>query len=132
MKNKLLFNNPTNAIIAVCWALIILIKFVLRPIYFNDPNFSLLLGIGPNFLASFSGIFIAHKLLQYSFWFNFNVPIKIALLVWWLVAILNEVLQLIPLFGRTFDWLDMLASMFAIPFSYWAYTKIESRPIEFV
>jgi hypothetical protein len=40
-----------------------------------------------------------------------------------LLLVVNEYLQLIPVFGRTFDYYDILASAAGLYFSYWIMLK---------
>jgi hypothetical protein len=43
------------------------------------------------------------------------------------MLIINEYLQLIPIFGRTFDVYDIIFSMVGLLTSYFAFSKVQQR-----
>ncbi|MBI2731193.1 MAG: hypothetical protein HYX40_10640 [Sphingobacteriales bacterium] len=95
------------------------VKWAIRPYFhFNALN-TLLLGIAPNLLGSFllpvGGSWLLSKYI--------DLQIE-SVLRWFCVLcfcflVLNEYLQLIPFFGRTFDYYDILASAIGLCCSYY-------------
>jgi hypothetical protein len=110
------------------------IKFVVRPLNFFDDPIRFFLNIAPNLLGSFLIPFGAY-------WFfsgrNFLVArifkiktaydLRLVCLLGFGMLVVNEYLQLIPFFGRTFDYNDILFSSIGLFISYFAFAKIQSR-----
>lgn len=110
------------------------IKFIVRPLHLFDEPAKFFLGIAPNLFGSFLIPFAAY-------WFfsgrNFLVArifriqsmydLRLVCLMGFGMLIINEYLQLIPFFGRTFDYNDILFSSIGLMASYFAFSKIRQR-----
>lgn len=90
--------------------LIWFIKFIVRPYIIFPESLSLLIGVAPNllgcFLLPFGTCWFLNDFLDME---NTN-SIRLACISTLILVIINEYLQLIPIFGRTFDYFDILAS----------------------
>ena len=101
------------------------IKYGLRPtLLFPDP-ISFFLGIAPNFLGSFLLPFGACWFFGGREWYLsrfFRIrnqgELKQFCLLGFLLLLINEYLQLIPVFGRTFDYYDILFSIAGLGLGY--------------
>lgn len=110
------------------------IKFIVRPMHLFDDPTRFLLNIAPNLLGSFLIPFGAY-------WFfsgrNFLVArifkietaydLRLVCLLGFGMLIVNEYLQLIPFFGRTFDLNDILFSSVGLAVSHFVFGKLQSR-----
>lgn len=107
--------------------LIWMVKFFLRPyINFSQPA-TFLLGITPNLLGSFLLPLGCYWLLgKYINLFS-DKHLKWFCIVCFGLLIINETLQLIPFFGRTFDFYDIAASATGLTFSYFICSKFLFR-----
>ena len=111
---------------------ILFIKFYLRPWGDLEGNARLLCGLAPNFIASFTVPFGAYWLFTHAQFFNgclmrFPVfsDVRLVLLSGLVLIVINEYFQLLPVFGRTFDYLDLAASVAALPFSWYSFTGLQ-------
>lgn len=104
-----------------------IIKWVLRPVYGADPHtlFGFLLGVAPNFIGSFLIPFAASWMQTWlpGYWLTLirvhnDVLLRRTCVFGYALVVVNECLQLIPVFGRTFDWADLLFSLLAAGLSY--------------
>lgn len=86
------------------------IKFLLRPYVPVPEELSLLVGIAPNLLGSFLLPFGACWFFDNFLDMENAASIKLASISALILVIINEYLQLIPVFGRTFDYFDIAAS----------------------
>jgi hypothetical protein len=110
----------------VIWA----IKFGIRPfIHFHEPM-RFILGIAPNLLGSFlipfgaAWFFQGRKnLLGRIFSIQTIGELKIVCLLGFMLLVLNEYLQLIPFFGRTFDYFDILFSAAGLTAAYFFFVQ---------
>lgn len=106
------------------------IKFIVRPAQFVSPPFDFVLGIAPNLLGSF--------LLPFgAYWLGESRYIKLSRFVqvqsheglrqycyaMFALLVVNEYLQKIPVFGRTFDHFDILFSVTGLLLSYMLISK---------
>lgn len=101
----------------IIWA----IKFIVRPYFFVPENLSLIIGVAPNllgcFLLPFGACWILNDFLDME-----NISsIRLACISTLILVIINEYLQLIPAFGRTFDYFDILASFAGVFAGYKAF-----------
>ncbi len=94
------------------------IKWGIRP-YFNfaQPT-KYLLGIAPNLLGSFLLPFGCYWLLNRYINLHSDKQFKGFCVVCFCLLVINEALQLIPVFGRTFDSSDIAASAAGLTGSY--------------
>lgn len=108
------------------------IKFIVRPYIYIPENSSLLVGIAPNLIGSFLLPFGACWFLE-GFLDMENVnSIKLACISTLILVIINEYLQLIPVFGRTFDYNDIAASFIGVFSGYKAFLMVLKRQISFL
>ena len=114
--------------------LIWIIKFGIRPYVHLDPSVKFIAGIAPNFFAAFLIPFAAYWLYTHSRFFNgslmrfdFFSDTKIVCLFGFSLAVINEYLQLIPFFKRTFDYYDMLFSAFGLLIACYHFTALQRR-----
>jgi hypothetical protein len=114
--------------------LILVIKVVVRPMHlFNDPA-RFFLNIAPNLLSSFLIPFAAYWLFSGR---NFLVArifkietaydLRLVCLLGFSMLVVNEYMQLIPFFGRTFDYNDILFSSVGLFLSYFIFGRIQFR-----
>jgi len=90
--------KQTSKWIVITGTLVIwIIKFIIRPLHLVDDPARFFFNIAPNLLGSF------------------------------LMLVVNEYLQLIPFFGRTFDYNDILFSSVGLFVSYFVFSRIQSR-----
>ena len=111
-----------------------MIKFLVRPLHLFDDPTRFFLNIAPNLFGAFLIPFGAY-------WFfsgrNFLVArifriqtayeLRIVCLLGFGMLIVNEYMQLIPVFGRTFDYNDILFSSVGLVASYFVFNKIQTR-----
>ena len=113
-----------------------LIKFGIRPFYdFGQPT-NFFLGIAPNLLGSFLIPFGAYWffsgrefLVARIFKIHSLIDLRNVCLLGFAMLVVNEYLQLIPFFGRTFDYFDIAFSAIGLSISYYVFGKIYSRVI---
>lgn len=110
-----------------------LIKFFIRP-YFHPAGFTgFFLGIAPNLLGSFLLPFGAYWIHSYRRFFNrllrytFFSNTRIVCLFGFTLLVVNEYLQLIPFFRRTFDYYDIVSSAIGLSASYCCFSAIQRR-----
>ena len=116
-----------------------IIKFLVRPYISMDDNWQFLSGIAPNMLGSFLVPFGAYWLYTHRNFFNgqllrfdFFSDNRIVCFTGFTLVTINEYLQLIPLFGRTFDIYDLLFSAVGFIFSYYSFHVLQRRAAAFV
>ena len=112
------------------------IKFLLRPLHLLD-DARFFLGIAPNLLGSFLIPFGAY-------WFfsgrNFLVArifriqsaydLRLVCMMGFGMLIVNEYLQLIPFFGRTFDYNDIIFSLVGLMIAHFVFAKLQQRQLQ--
>jgi len=113
-----------------------MIKFVIRPYIHLDSSLHFITGVAPNFLGAFLIPFAAYWLYTHSLFFNgslmrfdFFSNTKIVCLFGFSLAVINEYLQLIPIFGRTFDYFDILFSALGLILSYYLFTGLQRKVV---
>jgi hypothetical protein len=104
--------------------LIWLIKFLIRPFDLYADWLSPVIGFAPNLIGTFLLPFGAYWLFKKYFLMRNNYEVKLTCAFGLLLVIINEYLQLIPIFGRTFDYLDILASFVGIFIGYVVFAKM--------
>lgn len=109
------------------------IKFFIRPFHLFD-SASFFLGIAPNLFGSFLIPFGAYWffsgknfLIARIFRLQSDYDLKMVCVMGFGMLIVNEYLQLIPFFGRTFDLYDILFSSIGLLVSYFTFAKIQQR-----
>lgn len=94
------------------------VKWAVRPYFHFNPVNTFIFGITPNLLGSFLLPVGATWLLPK------YIDLQVTLVLRWFcfvcfgLLVINEYLQLIPVFGRTFDYFDIAASACGLYFSY--------------
>ena len=116
--------------------LIWLIKFGIRPYYDLGQPMNFFLGIAPNLLGSFLVPFGAYWffsgrkfLLAKIFKIHSLADLRTVCLLGFAMLAVNEYLQLIPFFARTFDYFDIVFSGVGLAVSYFAFSKIYNRSV---
>jgi len=110
-----------------------LIKFFIRPLHlWSDAQF--FLGIAPNLFGSFLIPFAAYWLfsgrnflLARIFRIQSTYDLRMVCMLGMGMLIVNEYLQLISIFGRTFDFNDMIFSTVGLAASYFVFGKMQQR-----
>ncbi|MBL7738363.1 MAG: hypothetical protein JNK14_04035 [Chitinophagaceae bacterium] len=110
------------------------IKFLIRPFHlFEDPA-RFFLGIAPNLFGSFLIPFGAYWLFSgRNYWLArvFRIrsvyDLRLVCMLGFGMLIVNEYLQLIPFFGRTFDYNDILFSSVGLTVSYFIFSRLQQR-----
>jgi hypothetical protein len=116
-----------SRIIVISGTLLIwLIKFLIRPFDLYADWLSPLIGFAPNLIGTFLLPFGAYWLFKKYFLMRNNYEVKLTCVFGLLLVIINEYLQLIPVFGRTFDYFDILASFVGIFIGYVVFAKLMS------
>jgi hypothetical protein len=112
------------------------IKFIIRPGFHFEEPMRFFLGIAPNLFGSFLIPFAAvwffgtrYFLIARLFHIRNVHDLRYVCLGGLALLIVNEYLQLIPLFGRTFDYWDILFSAAGLIISYFVCRKIYGRLI---
>jgi hypothetical protein len=86
------------------------VKLYIRPNFHSDPVMIYILGVAPNLIGSYVLLFGAYWFLNSRLNFNSPYYLKLLCLAFFLLLVINEYLQKIPVFGRTFDYNDILFS----------------------
>lgn len=114
----------------VIWA----IKFGIRPNYDGGQPLTFFFGVAPNLLGSFLIPFGAYwffsgreYLLARIFRIHSVSDLRLVCFMGLGLLIINEYLQLIPFFGRTFDYFDLLFSAIGLTVSYFVFSGVYAR-----
>lgn len=118
--------NYSRIIVISGTLLIWLIKFLIRPFDLYADWMSPFIGFAPNLIGTFLLPFGAFWLFKKYFLMRNNYEVKLTCAFGLLLVIINEYLQLIPIFGRTFDYLDILASFVGVFIGYIVFAKLMS------
>jgi hypothetical protein len=109
------------------------VKFGIRPTCDCQEPLRFFLGIAPNLLGSFLIPFGAYWffsgrsfLLARIFQIQSITDVRNVCMIGFGLLVMNEYLQLIPLFGRTFDYFDLLFSGLGLSLSYVVFGRIQS------
>ncbi len=95
-----------------------IVKFGIRPYFdFGQPA-QFLLGVIPNLLGSFLLPFGCFWLLSSYINLHNKIVFKQFSALCFMLLCINELLQLIPIFGRTFDYNDIIASAIGLTTAY--------------
>jgi len=103
------------------------IKFLIRPFVFIDPALKPLVGLAPNLIGSFLLPFGACWFFQRIFRLETTMDLNITCCFGLLLVVINEYLQLIPVFGRTFDYLDILSSVVGVFLGHLYFKRLMTR-----
>ncbi len=112
----------------ICGTLVIwAIKFIVRP-FIHIPHFlKPLIGFAPNLIGSFLLPFGAYWLFQKYFRLQTPADLRFTCSLGLLLVIINEYLQRIPIFGRTFDYLDIFSSVVGVFIGHLVFGKLMTR-----
>ncbi len=107
------------------------IKFGIRPLHLFEGPVKFFLGIAPNLIGSFLIPFGAYWffsgkkfLMARLFRIRSLYELRIVCLMGFGLLVINEYLQLIPFFGRTFDYFDIFFSAVGLSGAYLVFGKI--------
>lgn len=110
------------------------VKYIIRPLYLFDDPIRFMLNIAPNLLGSFlipfgAYWFFAGRNFLVARIFKIDTPydLRIVCLLGFGMLIVNEYLQRIPFFGRTFDINDILFSLVGLAVSHYVFAKLQLR-----
>jgi hypothetical protein len=114
--------------------LIWIIKFIIRPLYMVHDPMLFFLGIAPNLFGSFLIPFGAYWffsgrnfLVARIFHIRSAYDLQLVCIMGMGMLVVNEYLQLIPFFGRTFDVYDILFSSVGLLSSYFVFARVQQR-----
>ena len=119
--------NISRIIVIAGTLLIWAVKFLLRPFVHIPYLLKPLVGVAPNLIGSFLLPFGACWFFQRIFRLQNARDLRITCLIGLMLVIVNEYLQLIPFFGRTFDYLDIAFSFVGAGLGYIAFTRLMLR-----
>jgi hypothetical protein len=122
------------------WALalgiltLLLVKLYIRPYVHTEGSVKFIMGIAPNFMGAFLMPFGANWLYTHPRFFNgslrrypFFSDTRIICLFGFVLIVINEYLQLIPIFGRTFDYFDIVFSAIGMSCAFYVFTLFQKR-----
>jgi len=111
-----------------------LIKFIIRPLHLFDEPLKFFLGIAPNLFGSFLIPFAAYWffsgrnfLIARVFRIQSPYDLRLVCLLGFGMLVVNEYLQQVPFFGRTFDYNDILFSSVGLLLSGFVFGKFHQR-----
>lgn len=114
--------------------LIWILKLWIRPHLPVQGALKFFCGIAPNLMGAYLVPFAAYWLFTHSVLhrgqllrFAFFSDTRIVCLTGLVMAVINEYLQRIPFFGRTFDYYDMLFSAVGLIISYYHFNRTQAR-----
>lgn len=114
--------------------LIWLIKFIIRPLYTETDAGRFFLNIAPNFFGAFLIPFAAYWLfsgrnflIARLFRIGSGYELRQVCLMGFGMLIVNEYLQRISFFGRTFDYFDILFSSVGLALSCFVFARLQQR-----
>lgn len=126
--------NFSRQILIAGTLLIWTVKLLIRPLVPMEGTIEFVFGIAPNLLGSFLIPFGAYWLYTHPLFFNgrllrfpFFSDNRFVCLFGFSLLLVNEYLQQIPVFGRTFDYYDILFSAFGLLVSYYSITRLQRR-----
>jgi hypothetical protein len=117
----------------IIWA----IKYIIRPLHLFEYPMTFFLGIAPNLLGSFLIPFGAYWFFSGRNFFIARVfriqsayDLKLVCMLGFGMLVVNEYLQRISFFGRTFDFYDILFSSAGLAVSYFVFIKLQRRYLQ--
>lgn len=118
--------NYSCIVVIIGTLLIWFIKFLVRPFNLYADWLSPFVGFAPNLVGSFLLPFGAYWLFKKYFLLRNNYDLRLTCALGLMLVIINEYFQLIPIFGRTFDYLDIFASFSGVFISYIVFARLMS------
>ena len=124
-----------SKVLVITGAIIIwIIKFIVRPLHLLDDPGKFFWGIAPNLFGSFLIPFGAYWffsgrkfLVARIFRIESAYDLRLVCILGFGMLIVNEYLQLIPFFGRTFDINDIIFSSVGLAISYFVFNRLQQR-----
>ena len=114
--------------------IILLVKFAIRPACDCNQPLKFILGIAPNLVGSFLLPFFAcllfsgrENLLARIFRIHSLGDLRQVCLLGFGMLLVNEYMQLFPVFGRTFDYFDLVFSAIGLTAAYFTFGKIYTK-----
>ncbi len=107
--------------------LIWMIKFIIRPFVHIPHAWKPFVGLAPNLIGSFLLPFGACWLFRRFFRLETRQELTFTCCFGLLLVIINEYLQRIPLFGRTFDYLDIISSVIGVFIGHLVFAKLMTK-----
>jgi glycopeptide antibiotics resistance protein len=114
----------------VIWA----IKFIVRPMHLFDEPGRFFLNIAPNLLGSFlipfgAYWFFSGRNFLVARLFRIECPydLRLVCVMGFGMLVVNEYLQRIPFFGRTFDLNDIFFSSVGLLVAYFVFSRLQTR-----
>jgi len=111
-----------------------IIKYILRPLDLFDEPSRVFFGGGPNglgcFVITFCGglFFLGDNFLGWGFFrIQSSYDLKMVCLLGFGMLVVNEYLQLMSIFGRTFDYFDILFSFIGLLSAYFVFSKLQQK-----
>ena len=111
-----------------------IIKYILRPLDLFDEPSRFFMGVAPNLLGSFlipfgAYLFFSGKnfLIARIFRIQSSYDLKMVCLLGFGMLVVNEHLQLMSIFGRTFDYFDILFSFIGLLSAYFVFSKLQQK-----
>lgn len=105
------------------------IKFIVRPLVTIPAALKPLVGFAPNLIGSFLLPFGACWFFQRYFRLQTTRDLSFTCSFGLLLVIINEYLQLIPVFGRTFDYLDIFSSVVGVFCGHFVFARLMGSQI---
>jgi hypothetical protein len=113
---------------------ILLVKLGIRPNCNCNQNLTFILGIAPNLVGSFLIPFIANlvfsgrnNLLARLFRIHSHGDLLQVCFLGFGILVINEYMQMFPVFGRTFDYFDLVFSAVGLTASYFIFNKLYTK-----
>ena len=114
--------------------LILFIKLYIRPYVPLEGVVNYMEGVAPNFIAAFVMPFGAYWLYTHPLFFNglllrfpFFSDTRLVSLFGFTLIVINEYFQLMPVWGRTFDYLDIVSSAIGQLSAYYAFILLQRK-----
>lgn len=112
------------------------IKYIIRPFGFDEGPFLYFLNIAPNLVGSFLIPFAAYWmfsgkefLLARVFRISSGFELRFVCMLGFSMLVVNEYMQRIPFFGRTFDYNDIAFSSIGLVLACLVFGRLQSRAV---
>lgn len=113
------------------------IKYLIRPLHLIEGSLLFLFNIAPNLLGSFLIPFAAywffsgkHYRVARIFKIESSYDLRVVCLLGFAMLVVNEYLQLISFFGRTFDYYDILSSAIGLLSAYIMFGRLQTTYLQ--
>lgn len=104
-------NRISRAYVITGILIIWVVKIIIRPYVSLSDVWQLITDVSPNLIGTLLLPFGAWWWFKKFFGMNTVFSIRFTCLTGFILVLINEYIQLVPVFGRTFDFLDILASI---------------------